>query len=165
MPELCLFDLLIFLLFTPHGQKFRICSNISYAKTKLGLLSLLWRSSITSSEFFANIKLESSVEEDLRKMIYNSDPKENSEYPIITLKHATKSDIISEMICEPRKFEIALGSGYTLMIGGYTFIFYIKHNFSNEELIERSITMDGSMTIHKYSGEKAKDWFTSYLNI
>jgi len=57
------------------------CPNYDYARFKLFLLSLLWRASIASRPFFRAIRLDSWVEENLRKMVLNSRPGEPEEYP------------------------------------------------------------------------------------
>jgi hypothetical protein len=57
-------------------------ANYDYAKYKLFLLSLLWRSSISSRPFFNKVKLAASVEEDLRTRILGDQPGAPSEYPI-----------------------------------------------------------------------------------
>ncbi|MFA5172815.1 MAG: hypothetical protein WC435_00220 [Candidatus Paceibacterota bacterium] len=54
--------------------------NYDYKKYKLFLLSLLWRSSIASRPFFQQLKLSSSVEDDLRQMILSSNPGEPERY-------------------------------------------------------------------------------------
>lgn len=54
--------------------------NYSYAKYKLFLLSLLWRSSISTRKFFDGIKLSLETEEELRKMIINNVPGEPDQY-------------------------------------------------------------------------------------
>lgn len=51
-----------------------------YAKFKLFLLSLLWRGSISSRLFFARLKLDSEIEEDLGKMIRDSNPGNSEKY-------------------------------------------------------------------------------------
>lgn len=51
-----------------------------YAKFKLFLLSLLWRGSISSRSFFARMKLDSEIEEDLGKMIRDSNPGNPEKY-------------------------------------------------------------------------------------
>ncbi len=57
--------------------------NYDYAKYKLFLLSLLWRSSISSRRFFGAVKLSSVVEEDLRKMIIYNDAGDPETYPCL----------------------------------------------------------------------------------
>jgi hypothetical protein len=54
--------------------------NYDYKRYKLFLLSLLWRSSISSRPFFQQLKLSPPVEEDLRQMILSGDPGEPERY-------------------------------------------------------------------------------------
>ena len=55
-------------------------TNYNYKKYKLFLLSLLWRSSISSRPFFQQINLSSKDEDSLRNMILNSEPGEPDAY-------------------------------------------------------------------------------------
>ncbi len=66
------------------GEEFLIIDrdkNYNYKKHKLFLLSLLWRSSISSRPFFNQIKLSRKDEENLREMILNDSPGEPDIYP------------------------------------------------------------------------------------
>lgn len=51
-----------------------------YKKMKLFLLSILWRSSISTRPLFQKVKLRREVEESLRLMIINGKPDEPDEY-------------------------------------------------------------------------------------
>lgn len=60
--------------------------NYDYTKYKLFLLSVLWRSSISSRPFFGQVKFSEGVEEDLREMILNGNPREPEKYaPLLFL--------------------------------------------------------------------------------
>ena len=60
--------------FNDNNQTFAICTNLSYTKYKLFLLSILWRASISSKSFFKRINI-GEHEEVIRKMIFENDPK------------------------------------------------------------------------------------------
>lgn len=57
--------------------------SYDYKKYKLFLLSLLWRSSISSRPFFKQVKLANEDEENLRKRILESDPGDPDIYPCL----------------------------------------------------------------------------------
>lgn len=65
--------------------------NISYEIIKLFLLSILWKSSISNSVFFLEVKL-GPHQEKIRKMIINSDPKDQHDYPCVLL-HAKHQEL------------------------------------------------------------------------
>lgn len=54
--------------------------SYDYRRFKLFLLSILWRSSISSRPFFQRLKLSPEVEEDLRQKILKGDPGRPDEY-------------------------------------------------------------------------------------
>ena len=55
--------------------------DYDYNKYKLFLISLLWRSSISSRLFFSKIDLSEEIKNDLRLKILNNDPGKPEEYP------------------------------------------------------------------------------------
>lgn len=56
-------------------------AGYDYKKYKLYLLSILWRSSVSSRSFFKNVSLKVNDEENIRRMILNDNPGEIYDYP------------------------------------------------------------------------------------
>ena len=56
--------------FDDNKIQFKIYKNIDYQKFKLGLLSILWRASISNTDFFKEVNLNSINSENLRLMLY-----------------------------------------------------------------------------------------------
>jgi hypothetical protein len=68
----------------PQAAKMQDCivlQNLEYKKFKLFLLSLLWRMSITTLDFFANVSLGQKHEEKIRKALLDEDPLQPEDYP------------------------------------------------------------------------------------
>ena len=53
----------------PDGLEFSQAQGVDYIKFKLFLLSVLWRASISSNDFFSSVSLGSLYEEKIRQMI------------------------------------------------------------------------------------------------
>lgn len=61
----------------------QIIHGVDYRRFKLCLLSILWRASVASQEFFENVSLGAKHEEALRQMLFNGDPGDESLYPFL----------------------------------------------------------------------------------
>lgn len=61
--------------------------NIKYKEFKLGILSILWRMSIASDDFFKSYDLGDYYEEKLRHILLNEDLVDEKKYPIIVTRY------------------------------------------------------------------------------
>jgi len=120
-----------------NGQKCLVLensSNYDYSKFKLFLLSLLWRTSISSRPFFKTIKLQPQVEEDLRLMILNNKPGKPRKYPCLIILPPLVSTpnggcgfIIFDMpTMSPRHEKKDEFEAYDLVIEGIHYIFIVS---------------------------------------
>lgn len=112
----------------------------SYEKIKLLLLSILWRASISSRDFFKLVTLDSRTEEDLRKRIINKNSGYVYEYPIlIILPSLVKNDQGVEgflqfdigLTMSPYKRNIGGIEVFEFTITGCTYQFAITKNLNN----------------------------------
>ena len=148
-----------------NGKKYVLCKNISYNKTKLGLLSILWRASISKNDFFKNTKLSPIQGEELRLMILYNDPGEINKYPIVSLSIIEPNHVYTEIIAEPRTFKHNKGSGYSILIGGIFFLVYLDHSFTTTELSKYSISPNKTMPIMQVEDNDGLDWILSYIGL
>lgn len=148
-----------------NGRPFVQCTNLSYEKTKLGLLSILWRGSVSKNKFFDEMKIDPCQQNELRCMILNNDPKEINKYPIVCLSILGQNKSFNEVIAEPKKFNHQKGSGITLLIGGVFILFYLSHTFSDMELERYSISLNRTMTILEIDDGKGLDWILTYIGL
>ncbi len=72
--------------FTKYQELFKV-ENIKYQEFKLGILSILWRMSITSDDFFESYDLGYSYEEKLRKILFYEDLVDEKKYPILVTRY------------------------------------------------------------------------------
>jgi|ERR1035437_4179855 hypothetical protein len=149
----------------PKGKKYTQCINISYAKAKLGLLSILWRASISQNPFFKDVKLSAELEEELRIMLLENDPKEITKIPIICLSLVNQNESFLEVIAQPRKLEDSHGSGFAFLLGGIFFLYYLTHNFTLEQLEHQSISPKKSMTIIQIDDGDGLDRIMSFIGL
>lgn len=147
------------------GKKYIQCTNISYSKAKLGLLSILWRASISQNPFFKDVKLSTGIQEELRIMLLENDPKEITKIPIICLSVLGQNDSFLEVIAEPRKLDDSHGSGFAFLLGGMFILYYLTHNFTIEQLENKSISPKRCMTIIQINDGDGLDWIMSFLGL
>lgn len=146
----------------PKGKKFIQLTNISYLKAKLGLLSILWRASISKQEFFKSVTLDSTTKEELRLMLLNQDPSEISRFPVVCLSIIGQNKSFLQVIAAPQKMKNQYGSGFVFLMGGIFFLFYISHNFYNDDLERNTISPTNKMTIFEIE-EDGMGWILSYF--
>lgn len=133
-----------------NGTEFTRFSNIDYCKFKLFLLSLLWRSSISSRPFFSNVQL-GKHEEIIRKMILTNSPGDIEDYPVFLVTYLNDKSIPPQLIRNPFKLRFSTGQiAYRFLIGGMFYIFLV--NSKNHKLPEfiSTVTIKPSNEIDIY---------------
>jgi hypothetical protein len=148
-----------------NKRKFIQLTNISYTKAKLGLLSILWRASISKNDFFASVKLDSEIEEELRFMLLNKEPKEIHKFPIVCLSILGQHESFLQVIAAPRKLNDKHGSGFIFLLGGIFILFYISHKFTDVELERNSLSPKNKMTIVEIDDGDGLGWILSYFGL
>lgn len=88
-----------------------------YAKLKLFQLSLLWRASEATGEYFSAVQLSVYHNERLRSMLYNEDPGKDYEYPCV----------LARLIPSPRVEAANRAHGIAMETGSFA---PICHRFS-----------------------------------
>lgn len=88
-----------------------------YAKLKLFQLSLLWRASEATGEYFSAVQLSAYHNERLRSMLYNEDPGKDYEYPCV----------LARLIPSPRVEAANRAHGIAMETGSFA---PIGHRFS-----------------------------------
>jgi len=97
--------------------KVAIIRNLDYKKTKLFLLSILWRMSISSLPQFANVSLVNN-EEVIRKIIFEEKPGKSHEYPIAAIIPLINSKMEESWMYFPIVSDRPDGTIYWMIIGG-----------------------------------------------
>jgi hypothetical protein len=94
-----------------------IVSMLDYTLFKLFLLSILWRSSISSLKEFSEIFL-GPHEEKLRKMLFKQKPGMSHEYGIIAFYNPTNPEFWQDFLLAPDKSRINGHTFYRFVLGG-----------------------------------------------
>lgn len=139
---------------TPNGIKTR-CSNISYKKFKLFLLSILWRASISKRPFFKEVKL-GPHEDRIRQMIFNGDPKAYDEYPVVFFTFLNDRSIPPDLVGQPGINRTEKGISYIFIIGGITYVFHVSNHSIPPMFLSYTLLPTNEMTLLHIS--KGKAW-------
>jgi hypothetical protein len=138
-------------------------SNIDYRKFKLFLLSILWRASISSREFFNEIKLKPVEEEDIRKMIYDGDARNENDFPIILVSWLLDESLDKGIIPPPRSITSQNDIHYEFPIGGIIYKFFMSSENMDGQLSQ--FTLNSSNEVCLLHLPNAIEYFNSYWGI
>jgi hypothetical protein len=123
-----------------------VLTNLDYKKFKLFLLSLLWRMSITTLDFFVNVSLGQKHEGKIRQALVSEDPLQPEDYPCIferlTLGGKFYQDFILKPYCLRGAFRI-----YLAVIGGVRFSFFVGGCAAPKSFVSMSINKQDELFI------------------
>jgi hypothetical protein len=138
--------------------------DIEYTKFKLFLLSILWRSSITTREFFRNINL-GPYENVIRDMLYHQDPKDHADFPVVLM--AIRHDVpwTSQLILEPDGIKIDNITWYRFFINGIMFFYIVGENLNklNPFILDTIINKSNEMKIIFVQDGQGETLLKSYM--
>lgn len=96
--------------------------NVNYHKLKLFFLSLLWRSSISSSRTFTAVKLDEQIEEEIRMILLNNQFIPETKFPVTLWSYLHLKEIPSALILPPWIGNKNKGEQNFHIIGGGLFL-------------------------------------------
>ena len=135
-----------------HGVVHTLIENIKYREFKLFLLSILWRASISSREFFKNVNL-GEHEELLRTKIYEGDPMNSQDYPCVIATLRNDVEYSKGLHIQPIQKSENSGIVVPFVISGTIYVFYIPQYSGPTELDEFYIdTLNKMKVLHTPKG-------------
>lgn len=149
---------------TPAGQRITVCKNIDYRKFKLFLLSILWRASISSRDFFGDVHL-GCHEEKIRRMLIRDDARESNRYPILLATYLGDKETPADVIGQPHRFRRNWSIGYNFLIGGTYYIFFISRYGIPAYALDASISPSNEMKIIHLSGDDSGRLLHQYFGM
>ncbi|MEE9443456.1 MAG: hypothetical protein V3V99_12395 [candidate division Zixibacteria bacterium] len=120
--------------------------NLNYEKFKLFQLSLIWRASVSSDDFFKNVSL-GPHQEIIRKMILQKKPGAPHDYGCLIIGLELEKNASFDAIAMPKKGRFENLNCYMFTIGGCIWQFIISrqsHLFSHKKDF---LQKDGSLLI------------------
>lgn len=121
-------------------------NGIEYSQFKLFALSVLWRASVSSLDFFNQVSL-GPHENNLRSMILNDDAGSNEIYPFIMTPIIHEGELQEALIVMPTWTRIGSNYAYRFVFGGIGWVFIVSGHKAPREFIEASINTSNELTM------------------
>jgi hypothetical protein len=99
-------------------------SGIDYGTIRLFYLSLLWRMSVASHVFFADVSL-GPYEEILRQMLLNEDPGKQEEFAIICFAPYLDGTYNLDLITRPERSKQDQRTAFRFVMRGFIYLFLV----------------------------------------
>jgi hypothetical protein len=146
------------------GTEWSSVSNIDYRKFKLFLLSILWRASITKRDMFKDVNI-GKHEDVLKKMIWDSDPGNEGDYPIILFTANHDKGVPRDFIMQPRTEKLYGHHIVTFPITGMMYVFFVSSHKKPDKILERTIKKNNTMMIERIPVGQGMEYFIKNLGI
>lgn len=103
-----------------------ICiSGLDYAKFRLFQLSILWRASVSSLQFFENVQL-GRHEEKLRQLLLAGDPGAATRYGCLMFGVKFENEVFTQLIMQPGRLKLSGHTAYRFVFGGFMWVFLVS---------------------------------------
>jgi hypothetical protein len=100
-------------------------SGYDYQKVKNGLLSILWRMSLTKHPYFKAVQLGPIHEENIRQALLMDTKFSEDEYPILLTVPLFEGKFIGDWILPPDPARVGQNRVYRCLISGLLFTFFV----------------------------------------
>jgi hypothetical protein len=148
--------------FNHLGQSWSSCKNIDYVKFKLFWLSILWKCSISTRNFFKEVNL-GKHSENIRNMLLYDDPGNEFEYPFSIWTTVHDKSIPIDYGIQPRKIKSDCHTIYILPISGLIIGYYVSSHDKPKEVMDLTIKKNGTINIAHVSRNEFWGFVAAYL--
>ena len=143
-----------------QAEDILMASGADYAKIKLFQLSVLWRASISSHDYFSAVSL-GPHEEKVRAMLLERNPGKSSDYPCVmalleddVLLHAPMPEAVrqpnpSHIMVSPRSGRLEHVRVYKFCFAGFGWIYSVGNAKAPKMIQECAATEDGRLFVRK----------------
>lgn len=150
---------------TPEGVEWTLCNGVDYKKFKLFLLSLIWRFSISSNEFYKFVDLGKD-EEVVRKMIHEDDAGDILDYPCSLTSYRKHTDLPFQIISQPLSHIHEGCPCYGFIVNGFLYNFYhSKTTLVPDYVAEMVINKNNQLKVVLLSREPAIKIIRRYMGL
>ncbi|MGF7077720.1 hypothetical protein [Mucilaginibacter sp. UYCu711] len=136
--------------------------NMDYAKIKLFLLSLLWRTHISKQAFFKEVQLGPYAEK-LRRMLLNHDAGKEDEFEVILMHIDSKKTRPEKGLFQPRQLRIDGNYQYAFYIDRIIYHYNISPHNKSSIYTKGIVKNDGIFDICLLTDAMARSYFDSIL--
>ncbi|WP_321516444.1 hypothetical protein [Marinifilum fragile] len=129
-----------------NGVEFMEIRNIDYKLLKLGLLTILWRSGISTRKTFQEVKL-GPYEEKIRKMLIEENPSNDNEIELVVLSWRNDRKMATDIIGQPRLHKTNGKIYYSIIINGYIILYFLSKNSIDNKFKSFRLKEDNTLSI------------------
>lgn len=144
-----------------NGVNFHDIENLDYEKTKLFLLSLLWRAHISSFSEYSEVSLKPADAEKIREMLLNQHSSNDQDIQISIFKFEKGSGFDS-FIGQPIGHEIENSPIYSIIINGHLVVFHLTENRISKATFDVRLKENGSISMVEIPKAKVEDFVMRY---
>lgn len=137
----------------PEGD-FLHLRGFDYKKVKNGLLSILWRMSLSENDFFKEVDLGEKHSERIRQIILNEESTPSDEYPILLLAPFLNGKLHRDWMIPPSSIKDNGNRRYRCLISGFLFMFIIGSATIGKEDELLNLREDGSWCVFRRDATK-----------
>lgn len=109
---------------------FYYVDSFDYSRLKLFFLSVLWRSAITSHEFFGQVDIQGN-EEEIRRMLLERNPGSPEDFPVMVVKYEGP---LREVMSSPSLLDVNGARIYRFRVPGFGWFQQVNGAAINNEL-------------------------------
>ncbi len=100
-------------------------SGLNYEKFRLFQLSILWRASVSTLQFFENVRL-GRHEEILRRLLLAQDSGNPSRYGCLMFGLKFENENFTQLIMPPERLKLSGHIAYRFIFGGFMWVFLVS---------------------------------------
>ncbi|GET33622.1 hypothetical protein PbJCM13498_24850 [Prolixibacter bellariivorans] len=146
------------------GVEFLKIENIDYRLLKLSLLTILWRSGISSRQTYKEVSL-GPYEEKIREQLFEEEPSSDSDIPIVIMSWRNDSELATDVIAQPIKHRKNGKTYYSIILNGYIILYFVSENSIDENLNFFRLKEDNTLSIVHLPRGTGMDFLMNYTGV
>lgn len=141
---------------TFHNLSNRIwlVSGLDYKKFKLFQLSILWKSSISSQEFYESVKLGVKHESQIRQMLLDQDPGPPEKYACTLISVIYEDNVVGDFMVNPTYVKQDGHRVYRFIFGGFAWAYFVSSHSISDQVRKFVVNQDGEMIVRALEMQK-----------
>lgn len=136
-----------------------LIEGIDYKQFKLFQLSVLWRASASSQQFFEYVDL-GPHEEVLRRQLVDEDPGSPGRYSCFMFGLRYEGNVVADLVVQPKRTKLNGRVAYNFVFGGFLWAFSVSRQELPPNLLATTLSEDGTTAIMVRSVLEMKNLFS-----
>lgn len=130
---------------TQEGRQWHF-SEIDYRQFRLFQLSVLWRASVSTVDFFQNVSL-GEHEEKLRNLLISSDTGLPWQYGCVMCVLIDDKAVLTDLMIQPDRLRLDGHAAYRFVFGGFMWIYLVSNHMPPAPLQSAFLSPAGTMIV------------------